>query len=62
MYNKGDRVEFISSSDTHTRLLPGTLGSVVLVDAMGTIHVNWDDGSSLGMVPGEDRFRAAKAA
>ena len=24
---------------------------------MGTIHVNWDNGRTLGLVPGEDSFR-----
>ena len=58
-YKKGDRIEFVSSSDTYTRLQPGTKGTVSLVDSMGTVHVNWDDGSTLGMIPGEDQFRSA---
>lgn len=36
---------------------PGTRGTVVCVDDIGTIHVNWDNGSGLGPVPGEDAFR-----
>jgi hypothetical protein len=27
------------------------------VDDMGTIHMRWDCGRSLGLVPGEDSFR-----
>ena len=57
IYTKGDRIEFISSSDSYTRLQPGTLGTVSMVDSMGTVHVRWDDGSTLGMIPGEDQFR-----
>ena len=34
----------------------GTLGTVQFVDDAGTIHVGWDNGSSLGLVPGEDQF------
>ena len=34
----------------------GTKGTVVCVDDIGTIHVNWDNGSSLGLVFGEDGF------
>lgn len=33
----------------------GTLGTVVHVDDIGTIHVKWDTGSSLGVVYGEDQ-------
>ena len=34
----------------------GTLGTVRYVDDIGTIHIKWDNGSSLGLVIGEDRF------
>lgn len=54
---KGDRVELVYTSDPYTRLRAGEQGTVALVDDVGTVHVNWDSGSSLGMVPGEDRFR-----
>lgn len=33
----------------------GTQGTVMFVDAIGTIHVNWDTGSSLGVAFGEDQ-------
>lgn len=32
----------------------GTKGTVLFVDDIGTIHVDWDNGSSLGVVYGED--------
>ena len=35
---------------------PGTIGYVTGVDDMGTIHVNWENGSSLGLVEGVDIF------
>lgn len=35
---------------------PGTKGRVTVVDDVGTIHVAWETGSSLGLVPGEDKF------
>ena len=35
-------------------LKPGMLGTVMQVDDIGTIHVSWDCGSSLGVVFGED--------
>jgi hypothetical protein len=51
-----DRVRLISTSDRYTALEPGALGTVALVDHVGTVHVNWDDGSTFGMIPGEDRW------
>jgi hypothetical protein len=35
----------------------GTLGTVVGVDSVGTIHVNWDNGCGLGCAYGEDACR-----
>ena len=37
-------------------LKAGALGTVLHVDDIGTIHVSWDCGSSLGVVLGEDPF------
>jgi hypothetical protein len=54
---KGTRVIFESTTDPWTGLRPGTSGTVVLVDDTGTVHVKWDTGENLGMIPGEDRYR-----
>ena len=35
----------------------GTLGTVYGVDAIGTIHVDWDNGCGLGIVYGVDECR-----
>ena len=35
----------------------GTLGAVIGVDAIGTIHVDWDNGCGLGVAYGEDDCR-----
>lgn len=36
---------------------PGSIGTVDHVDNVGTIHMSWENGSSLGLIPGEDRFK-----
>lgn len=41
-------------------LKAGEKGTVVAVDDMGTIHVRWDCGSSLGIAYGEDSCRVIK--
>ena len=49
------RVELLHRDDPYnTKLFPGSRGIVKCVDDMGTIHVRWDCGSSLGVVYGED--------
>lgn len=59
-YPAGTRIEFVSTTDPYSRLQQGDLGTVRYVDDAGTIHINWDCGSSLGMVPGEDEFFAVE--
>lgn len=56
-YPKGTRIELISMEDPYAPIEPGTKGTVVHVDDMGTIHTQWDNGRTLGLVPGEDSFR-----
>ena len=51
----GTRVELVYMDDPYnTKLFPGSKGTVRCIDDMGTIHVKWDCGSSLGLVYGED--------
>ena len=53
----GKRIELISTTDPYTSLEPGDKGTVGHVDDIGTIHVSWDNGSKLGLVPGEDKYK-----
>lgn len=54
-FPKGTRVELVSMNDPYNqRLKPGDQGTVMSVDDIGTIHVDWDCGSGLGIVYGED--------
>ncbi len=52
----GCRVELLRMDDDQAPPV-GTLGTVVAVDDIGTIHVKWDNGSSLGVVLGVDDCR-----
>ena len=52
----GARIRLVSTADPHTRLQPGTLGTIRRVDMLGTVHVRWDDGSTLGLIPEEDTW------
>ena len=53
MYPSGTRVKLMHMEDVHAPAV-GTCGTVVGVDDIGTIHVQWDNGSCLGVVYGED--------
>ena len=47
----------LTENDPYTRLKPGDQGEVVMVDDIGTVHVAWDNGSSLGVAYGEDQIK-----
>lgn len=59
-YKPGTRVMLIRMNDPYTKLRRGDRGTVIYVDDVGTIHVNWDCGSTLGVVYGEDECRKAE--
>lgn len=56
-YPKGTRVELVRMGSDPRPIPEGTRGTVECVDDIGTVHVNWDNGRSLGMVLGEDAIR-----
>ena len=41
----------------YARLRPGDQGTVVAVDDIGTVHIDWDNGSGLGAAYGADVIR-----
>ena len=53
----GKRIELVLTTDKFTTLKPRDRGTVDFVDDLGTIHVTWDNGSNLGLVPGEDQYK-----
>jgi len=53
-YPKGCRVELVQMNDPYSKLKPGDQGTVDFIDDTGTIFCNWDTGSTLGVVFGED--------
>ena len=52
----GQRVRCIKMENDPRPITPGECGTVNSIDDIGTIHVNWDSGRRLGLVPGEDLF------
>ena len=54
-YSKGTRVRLLYMDDIQAPPR-GTMGTVNYVDDAGTIHVNWENGSTLGLIENEDKF------
>jgi hypothetical protein len=55
-YPKGCTVELVSMDDVQAPP-KGTRGVVLHIDDIGTMHVAWETGSTLGVVPGVDMVR-----
>lgn len=55
-YTPGTRVELVQMDDAHAPDI-GTQGTVIGVDAIGSIMVNWDNGSTLSVVWRVDRCK-----
>lgn len=56
-YPPGTRIMLLRMGDDPRPIEPNTRGTVRAVDDMGTLHCDFDNGRSLGVVPGEDSFR-----
>lgn len=56
-YPAGTRVELIKMDDNIHPIAPGIKGTVDFVDDTGQIHVIWDNGAGLALVPEVDKFK-----
>ena len=56
-YPPGTRIMLLSMNDPHHPVESGTRGTVEYDDDVGTLHMKWDNGQGLGLVPDEDKFR-----
>ena len=55
-YAPGTRIQLDYMGDDPRPIPPGTKGTVRIVDDMGTVHCDFDNGRRLGLIPGEDAF------
>ena len=55
-YPPGTRIRLNSMEDPYHPILPGAEGEVDFVDDAGQLHMKWDNGRSLALIPGEDSF------
>lgn len=55
-YPVGTRIVVEYMGDDPRPIAPGTRGTVRVVDDMGTVHCDFDNGRRLGLIPDEDVF------
>lgn len=55
-YPPGTRIKLHFMTDDPRPIEPGTCGTVRFVDDIGTLHCDFDNGRSLGVVWGVDNF------
>ena len=55
-YPEGTRIVLDRMGDDPRPIPPGTKGTGIHVDDIGTVHCSFDNGRQLGLVPGEDSF------
>ena len=55
-YPPGTRIKLHFMTDDPRSIEPGTCGTVRFVDDIGTLHCDFDNGRSLGVVWGVDSF------
>lgn len=59
LYPKGTRLRLIHMTDL-TPVPAGTEGTVTHIDDIAQVHMNWDNGSTLALVPLVDEFEVIK--
>ena len=55
-YPKGTRIQLDHMGDDPLPVEPGTKGTVISVDSLGTLHCEFDNGRCLGICPEVDSF------
>lgn len=52
----GTRIRLLEMKDPYAPVPPGTEGTVDFIDDACQLHMVWDNGRTLALIPGEDRF------
>ena len=60
-YPVGTKIQLISMRDEKYPILSGTIGEVTHIDDLGSIHMKWQNGSSLALIPEVDSFKVLEA-
>ena len=55
-YKPGQRIRLLHMEDPYAPVPDGAEGEIVSIDDAGQLHIKWDNGRSLALVPGVDSF------
>lgn len=58
-YPEGTRIKLIFMNDKYAPP-EGSKGTVSTIDDLGQIHMKWDNGSTLAIIPSDDKFEIVK--
>ena len=61
-YPVGTKIQLISMRDEKYPILSGTIGEVTHIDDAGSVHMKWENGSSLALIPEVDSFKVVGAS
>lgn len=56
-YLPGTRIQLEEMKDPYSKLQSGDKGTVEFIDSAGQIHVRWDNGEGLALIPEADKFK-----
>jgi len=54
---KGKRITLIRMGEDPNPIKAGEQGTIKFEDGMGHIHVDWDNGRGLALIPGVDMYK-----
>lgn len=60
-YPSGTRIRLIEMPNDPQPIPQGATGTVKFVDDAGQLLMDWDNGRSLSLIPGEDRFETIQS-